>query len=231
MIDYDAYTGLGRYELCLDPSPPILFSCRRSKRSSSGSSFARIPHRRRSVSVPELSWLPTTIPTGVISSSVGTLEPPIGSCASGGAAGSKPSRSPMQHGRAHLGVFPLRCAPKSRQPPVVCRALACRVAAACPLAAVSSSTVGRWLLAEKIRPWRYRSWQHIHDRTAFLVRARPVLRLYAQARPLLQEGAWVVCVDEKTSIQARQAEQAPRPARGRHCARHSPRYKRHGAGI
>jgi hypothetical protein len=107
--------------------------------------------------------------------------------------------------------------------------LARRVAAACPLAAVSASTVGRWLLAEKIRPWRYRSWQHIHDRSAFLVRARPVLGLYAQARPLLQEGTWVVCVDEKTSIQARQAEQAPRPASGRHCARQSPRYKRHGA--
>jgi transposase len=107
--------------------------------------------------------------------------------------------------------------------------LARRVAAACPLAAVSASTVGRWLLAEKIRPWRYRLWQHIHDPAAFLERARPVLRLYANARLLLQEGTWVVCVDEKTSIQARQADQAPRPASGRHCARQSPRYKRRGA--
>jgi hypothetical protein len=107
--------------------------------------------------------------------------------------------------------------------------LARRVAAACPLAAVSASTVGRWLLAENIRPWRYRMWQHIHDAAAFLSRARPVLRLYAQARPLLQEGKWVICVDEKTSIQARQAEQAPRPTIRRHCARQSPRSKRRGA--
>lgn len=107
--------------------------------------------------------------------------------------------------------------------------LARRVAAACPVASVSPSTVGRWLQAEKLRPWRYRLWQHIHDPKAFLERARPVLHLYANAHSLLQNGTWVVCVDEKTSIQARQAEQAPRPARGRHCARVSPRYKRQGA--
>ncbi len=107
--------------------------------------------------------------------------------------------------------------------------LARRVAAACPLLAVSASTVGRWLQAEKIRPWRYRLWQHIHNPAAFLERARPVLQLYASARALLESGTWVVCGDEKTSIQARCAEQAPRPAIRRHCARQSPRYKRRGA--
>ena len=148
----------------------------------------------------------------------------------------------MHHGRALPGVFPpelraqvtaLACSlPRTQDVPLSrwSRAeLARRVAAACPLAAVSPSTVGRWLLAEKIRPWRYRMWQHIHDGATFLQRARPVLQLYAQAEHLLQEGRWVVCVDEKTSIQAREAEQAPRAARGRHCARQSPRYKRHGA--
>lgn len=44
------------------------------------------------------------------------------------------------------------------------------------------------------------------------MRARPVLRLYEQATSLLDQGIWVVCTDEKTSIQAREAEQAPRPA-------------------
>ena len=107
--------------------------------------------------------------------------------------------------------------------------LARRVAAACPAAAVSPSTVGGWLAQEQIRPWRYRLWQHIHDPAAFLERAGPVLQLYARAPTLLQEGSWLVCVDEKTSIQARQAEQAARPARGRECARVSPRYKRRGA--
>jgi hypothetical protein len=107
--------------------------------------------------------------------------------------------------------------------------LARRVAAACSLATVSASTVGRWLRSEKLRPWRYRLWQHIHDPVAFLERARPVLQLYASAASLLQQGTWVVCVDEKTSIQAREAEQAPQPATGCYRARQSPRYKRRGA--
>jgi hypothetical protein len=63
----------------------------------------------------------------------------------------------------------------------------------------------------------------------FLLRARPVLRLYEQARSLLQEGTWVVCVDEKTSIQAREAEQAPHPAVPRYVLHQSPRYHRRGA--
>jgi hypothetical protein len=42
-----------------------------------------------------------------------------------------------------------------------------------------------------------------------------------------QDTGW--CVYEKTSIQAREAEQAPRAAPGRHCARQSPRYTRRGA--
>jgi hypothetical protein len=97
------------------------------------------------------------------------------------------------------------------------------------LARVSKGTIGRWLRSEHIRPWRYRMWQHIQNPTAFLSRAGSVLQLYAQASSLLSSGTWLVCVDEKTSIQAREAEQAPRPAiRGqRQCQ--SPRYSRRGA--
>ncbi len=58
---------------------------------------------------------------------------------------------------------------------------------------------------------------------------RPVLRLYEQARSLLTEGIWLVCSDEKTSLQAQEAEQAPRPARGKSPVLQSPRYKRRGA--
>jgi DDE superfamily endonuclease len=189
-----------------------------------------------------LSWRLTIIPTGVISNWPSTSAALIESSVSGAAAGAKPNRSMMLPGRAHRGVFPpeLRaqvtataCSlPRTHNLPLArwSRAeLARRVAAACPLSAVSPSTVGRWLKQEKIRPWRYRMWQHIHDGATFLERARPILRLYASARPLLLAGTWVVCVDEKTSIQARQAEQTPRPASGRYCARQSPRYKRRGA--
>jgi len=94
---------------------------------------------------------------------------------------------------------------------------------------VAACTVGRWLKAEKLKPWRYHTWQHILEPQAFLERARPVLRLYEQAANLLQKGIWVVCVDEKTSIQARQREMPPRPAAPGHPSHLSPHYRRQGA--
>jgi hypothetical protein len=96
------------------------------------------------------------------------------------------------------------------------------------LSSVSSSTIGRWLKAERIRPWRYHAWQHIQNPQTFLERARPVLQLYEQALALLKEGTWLVCADEKTSIQAREAEQAPRPSGRSHVAHQAPRYHRRG---
>jgi len=94
---------------------------------------------------------------------------------------------------------------------------------------ISPRTVGRWLTVEQIHPWRFHSWQHIQEPQAFLSRARPVLRLYECAAALLEQGTWVICADEKTSIQAREAEQAPRPAIPQHPVYQSPRYTRRGA--
>ncbi len=66
------------------------------------------------------------------------------------------------------------------------RAELARHAARTPsLPALSASTIGRWLAAEQIRPWRYHSWQHISAPEEFLSRARPVLRLYEHATALL----------------------------------------------
>ena len=107
--------------------------------------------------------------------------------------------------------------------------LARHVATTPSLPVISPRTIGRWLAAEQIRPWRFHSWQQIQDQETFLQRARPVLHLYEQAQSLLQEGTWVVCVDEKTSIQAREAEHAPCPAIPKHVLHQSPRYHRHGA--
>jgi len=107
--------------------------------------------------------------------------------------------------------------------------LARRVVQAPTLPAISASTVGRWLKAEHIRPWRYHSWQHIHEPVAFLQRARPVLQAYAQARALLRAGTWLVSLDEKTSIQAREGEEPPRPARPGKPLLHEARYHRRGA--
>ena len=77
---------------------------------------------------------------------------------------------------------------------------------------ISVSTVTRWLAQEKIRPWRYHNWQSILDLEQFLQRARPVLQLYQRAAELLTQGTWTICVDEKTSIQARRREAATQPA-------------------
>jgi hypothetical protein len=94
---------------------------------------------------------------------------------------------------------------------------------------VATSTLWRWFQAEKLKPWRYHNWQHILDPQAFVERARPVLQLYEKAKELLLNGIWVVCVDEKTSIQAREREQTPKPAAAGRPVYISPRYKRHGA--
>ncbi len=94
---------------------------------------------------------------------------------------------------------------------------------------LSASTVGRWLKAERIRPWRSHAWQHIHDPVAFLAQARPIVEVYGQARALLRAGTWLVCLDEKTSIQAREGEQPPRPAHGGKPMLHEARSHRRGA--
>src|SRR5437764_9354871 len=92
--------------------------------------------------------------------------------------------------------------------------------------APSSRTVGRWLKAERLRPWRYHAWQHIHNPKQFLERARPVLEAYGQALALLRAGTWLLCVDEKTSIQAREGENPPRPARSGQPQLRESRYNR-----
>jgi hypothetical protein len=94
---------------------------------------------------------------------------------------------------------------------------------------IAASTVGRWLATDKIKPWRYHNWQHILDPKTFLERACPVLELYNRAQEWLAQGVWVVCADEKTSIQARERPQAPDPALPGHPVHVSHRYKRQGA--
>src|ERR671938_1605176 len=151
--------------------------------------------------------------------------PRIARCARGVAAGSKPIVWLTRPAVERRGVFPpevraqvtaIACSlPKQCQVPLSrwSRAeLARRVAQDPTLPAISASTVGRWLKADRLRPWRYHSWQHIHDPAAFLHQARPVLEAYSQARALLRAGTWLVSLDEKTSIQAREGEHVPRPA-------------------
>src|SRR5215217_5630416 len=145
-----------------------------------------------------------TIPTGQINRLPSISAPAIAWCVNGAVAGTKHTRSRMRHVPAHRGVFPplVRAQATATACSLPCahgvslarwsRAELVRQLAQQPaLACVSEGTIGRWLRSERIRPWRYRMWQHIQDPTAFLSRARPVLQLYAQASSLLSSGTWL----------------------------------------
>jgi transposase len=72
------------------------------------------------------------------------------------------------------------------------------------LESISASTVQRWLRRDALKPWQYRSW--IAPRAPdFAPRAAVVLDLYAGRFDGEALGAddYVLCSDEKTSIQAR----------------------------
>jgi len=93
---------------------------------------------------------------------------------------------------------------------------------------ISPGTIRRWLRADKIKPWRYHSWQPSTD-PQFVEKAAPVLDLYAQAPALQAHGELAVCTDEQTAIQARPrvtATKAPAPGE---IVQVADRYKRLGA--
>jgi len=72
------------------------------------------------------------------------------------------------------------------------------------VAAISAATVWRVLHSDAIRPWFHRSWIAPRDPN-FAVRAAVALDLYAGVfeGQSLGAGEFVICADEKTSIQAR----------------------------
>src|SRR5262249_12271466 len=96
------------------------------------------------------------------------------------------------------------------------------------VAAISPSTIRRWLRQDHIKPWRYHSWQKSSD-PQFVEKAGPVLELYEQAPTLAQQAEAVCCVDEKTSLQARQRVSATTAAIPRYPIQVADRYRRRGA--
>jgi len=83
------------------------------------------------------------------------------------------------------------------------------------VACISDKTVWRWLNEDAIRPWQHRCWIFPRD-PQFAPKAGRILDLYGgqwQGEPL-REDEYVICADEKTSIQARSRTHptlAPRP--------------------
>jgi hypothetical protein len=93
---------------------------------------------------------------------------------------------------------------------------------------ISPGTIRTWLRQDKIKPWRYHSWQHSTD-PQFVAKAAPVLDLYEHAQALAAQGEAVVCSDEKTSIQARQRVSTTKAAAPGFPLYIADRYKRMGA--
>jgi len=92
---------------------------------------------------------------------------------------------------------------------------------------ISPSTIRTWLRAERIKPWRYHSWQKSTD-PRFLEKAAVVLTLYEHAHRLAQRGELVVCADEKTCLQALKATGGVTAAQPGHPLRVGARYTRQG---
>jgi hypothetical protein len=79
---------------------------------------------------------------------------------------------------------------------------------------ISGVTVWRWLSEDAIKPWQHRSWIFPRD-PEFTAKAGRILDLYAGRweGELLHPGDYVVCCDEKPSIQARARKHPTLPAK------------------
>lgn len=98
------------------------------------------------------------------------------------------------------------------------------------VASISGITIWRWLSADAIKPWQYRSWIFPRD-PQFANKAGPILDLY-QGRWLgmpLGPKDFVVSTDEKTSIQARRRVAETLPPKSGSAMRVEHEYQRKGA--
>jgi hypothetical protein len=100
------------------------------------------------------------------------------------------------------------------------------------VASLSGSTLWRWLHQDAIRPWYHRSWVFPKD-PDFAEKAGRLLDLYSRQwedKPL-KPDEFVICADEKTSIQARRRLHPTEPCKPGRAARVENRYKRGGAWV
>lgn len=118
------------------------------------------------------------------------------------------SGRPRVHGAAvRAQVVAMACAlPAEQEVPLSrwsCPEIARELAVRCQVA-VSASSVRRWLAADALKPWQYRSWISIRD-PDFEAKAARVLDPYAGRWKGRRLGPndFVICADEKTSVQAR----------------------------
>jgi hypothetical protein len=98
------------------------------------------------------------------------------------------------------------------------------------VAQISGATLWRWLSQDALRPWRHRSWLFPRD-PAFAGKAGRILDLYERRWHGGPLGAreYVVCADEKTSIQARRRKHPSQPPAPGRAMRVEHEYARAGA--
>jgi hypothetical protein len=92
---------------------------------------------------------------------------------------------------------------------------------------MSRSTVQRILAEADLRPHKSRYWLHSDD-PDFEAKALAVCRLYLDAPRLYRRGELVLCVDEKTGIQALQRRHPTKPAQPGRPELREFEYVRHG---
>lgn len=98
------------------------------------------------------------------------------------------------------------------------------------VASISGITIWRWLSADAIKPWQFRSWIFPRD-PLFIVKAGPILDLYQRrwnGQPLGPTD-YVISTDEKTSIQARKRKAETMPPKSGNIMRVEHEYERKGA--
>lgn len=98
------------------------------------------------------------------------------------------------------------------------------------VAEISGTTIWRWLAEDALRPWAHRSWIFPRD-PDFEAKAARVLDLYAAEweGQALGKRDYVICADEKTSIQARARCHPTLPGAAGRDMRVEHEYERQGA--
>ena len=92
---------------------------------------------------------------------------------------------------------------------------------------MSRSTIQRILHDSELRPHKSRYWLSSHD-ADFEAKVLDICRLYLDSPKLYQHGELVICVDEKTGIQALERARPTTPARPGRDERRDYEYVRHG---
>lgn len=98
------------------------------------------------------------------------------------------------------------------------------------VATISDSTVWRWLHEDAIKPWQHRCWVFPRD-PHFAIKAGRILDLYQRVwnGKQLKEEEFVLCADEKPSIQARARRHTTYPTQPGLPMKVEHEYKRCGA--